>query len=42
MSNKVLVLAETSEGSLRNVSFEAIAAGKNKSDGDKVVFSINR
>lgn len=28
MSNKVLVLAETREGSLRNVSFEAIAAGK--------------
>ena len=28
MSNKVLVLAETREGSLRNVSLEAIAAGK--------------
>ena len=28
MSNKVLVLAEIREGSLRNVSFEAIAAGK--------------
>ena len=28
MSNKVLVLAETREGSLRNVSFEAIATGK--------------
>ena len=28
MSNKVLVLAEAREGSLRNVSFEAIAAGK--------------
>lgn len=28
MSNKVLVLAEAREGSLRNVSFEAIATGK--------------
>ncbi len=28
MSNKVLVLGEVREGSLRNVSFEAIAAGK--------------
>ncbi len=35
MSNKVLVLAETREGSLRNVSFEAIAAGKKI--GDEVV-----
>ena len=35
MSNKVLVLAETREGSLRNVSFEAIAAGKKM--GDEVV-----
>ena len=35
MSNKVLVLAEAREGSLRNVSFEAIAAGKKI--GDEVV-----
>lgn len=37
MSNKVLVLAETREGSLRNVSFEAIAAGKQIADGGEVV-----
>ncbi len=28
MSKKVLVLGETREGALRNVSFEAIAAAK--------------
>lgn len=37
MTKKVLVLAETREGSLRNVSFEAIAAGKKIADGGEVV-----
>ncbi|WP_342525163.1 electron transfer flavoprotein subunit alpha/FixB family protein [Chryseomicrobium sp. FSL W7-1435] len=37
MSSKVLVLAESREGSLRNVSFEAIAAGKKISGGGEVV-----
>lgn len=37
MSKKVLVLAETREGALRNVSFEAIAAAKQVSDGGEVV-----
>lgn len=37
MSKKVLVLAEVREGSLRNVSFEAIAAGKKISGGGEVV-----
>lgn len=37
MSNKVLVLAEAREGSLRNVSFEAIAAGNKIADGGEVV-----
>ncbi|WP_332649787.1 electron transfer flavoprotein subunit alpha/FixB family protein [Lysinibacillus sp. 54212] len=37
MSKKVLVLAEVREGSLRNVSFEAIAAGKLIADGGEVV-----
>jgi len=37
MSNKVLVLAEAREGALRNVSFEAIAAGKQIADGGEVV-----
>lgn len=37
MSKKVLVLAEVREGSLRNVSFEAIAAGKKIADGGEVV-----
>lgn len=37
MSEKVLVLAETREGALRNVSFEAIAAAKQVSDGGEVV-----
>lgn len=37
MSTKVLVLAESREGSLRNVSFEAIAAGKKISGGGEVV-----
>ncbi|TWT26313.1 electron transfer flavoprotein subunit alpha/FixB family protein [Planomicrobium sp. CPCC 101110] len=37
MSKKVLVLAETREGALRNVSFEAIAAAKQISGGGEVV-----
>ena len=37
MSKKVLVLGETREGALRNVSFEAIAAGKQIADGGEVV-----
>ncbi|MEK4230241.1 electron transfer flavoprotein subunit alpha/FixB family protein [Solibacillus sp. FSL H8-0538] len=37
MSKKVLVLGEVREGSLRNVSFEAIAAGKQVADGGEVV-----
>ncbi|MGI2326401.1 electron transfer flavoprotein subunit alpha/FixB family protein [Planococcus sp. YIM B11945] len=37
MSKKVLVLGETREGALRNVSFEAIAAAKQISDGGEVV-----
>lgn len=36
MSNKVLVLAESREGALRNVSFEAIAAGKKIAGGGEV------
>lgn len=37
MSKKILVLAEAREGVLRNVSFEAIAAGKKISDGGEIV-----
>jgi len=37
MSKKVLVLAEAREGALRNVSYEAIAAGKQISSGGEVV-----
>ncbi|ANU11347.1 electron transfer flavoprotein subunit alpha [Planococcus antarcticus DSM 14505] len=37
MAKKVLVLGETREGSLRNVSFEAIAAAKKISGGGEVV-----
>ncbi|MER1957817.1 MAG: electron transfer flavoprotein subunit alpha/FixB family protein [Solibacillus sp.] len=37
MSKKVLVLGEVREGSLRNVSFEAIAAGTQIADGGEVV-----
>jgi len=37
MSKKVLVLAEAREGALRNVSYEAIAAGKQVSNGGEVV-----
>ncbi len=37
MARKVLVLGEVREGSLRNVSFETIAAGKTVSEGGEVV-----
>lgn len=37
MSKKVLVLGEVREGNLRNVSFEAIAAGVQIADGGEVV-----
>ncbi len=37
MSRKVLVLGEARDGSLRNVSFEAIAAAKTISEGGEVV-----
>jgi electron transfer flavoprotein alpha subunit len=37
MSKKVLVLGEIRQGELRNVSFEAIAAGKQVADGGEVV-----
>ncbi|CAN7296906.1 electron transfer flavoprotein subunit alpha/FixB family protein [Rossellomorea sp. LjRoot5] len=37
MARKVLVLGEVRDGSLRNVSFEAIAGGKTVSEGGEVV-----
>lgn len=37
MSRKVLVLGEIRDGSLRNVSFEAIAAGKIAAEGGEIV-----
>lgn len=37
MSRKVLVLGETRDGALRNVSYEAIAAGKTVAEGGEVV-----
>src|SRR5213080_3497315 len=37
MAKKVLVLGEVRQGELRNVSFEAIAAAKQISDGGEVV-----
>lgn len=37
MTRKVLVLGETRDGSLRNVSFEAIAAAKTVAEGGEVV-----
>ncbi|MFC0270227.1 electron transfer flavoprotein subunit alpha/FixB family protein [Metabacillus herbersteinensis] len=37
MARKVLVLGEVREGTLRNVSFEAIAAGKTISEGGEIV-----
>ncbi|MFB5662929.1 electron transfer flavoprotein subunit alpha/FixB family protein [Alteribacillus sp. HJP-4] len=37
MANKILVLGEIKDGELRNVSFEAIAAGRRIADGGEVV-----
>lgn len=37
MARKILVLGEVRDGALRNVSFEAIAAGKVAADGGEVV-----
>jgi electron transfer flavoprotein alpha subunit len=37
MARKIIVLGEVREGSLRNVSFEAIAAAKTASEGGEVV-----
>lgn len=37
MSKKVLVLGEVRDGALRNVSFEAIAAGKKVAEGGEVI-----
>ncbi|WP_282141454.1 electron transfer flavoprotein subunit alpha/FixB family protein [Cytobacillus oceanisediminis] len=37
MARKVLVLGEVRDGSLRNVSFEAVAAGKTASEGGEVL-----
>ena len=37
MARKVLVLGETRDGSLRNVSYEVIAAGKTVAEGGEVV-----
>ena len=37
MAKKILVLGEVRDGSLRNVSFEAIAAAKTVADGGEVV-----
>jgi electron transfer flavoprotein alpha subunit len=40
MARKVLVLGEVREGSLRNVSFEALAAAKTMSEGGEVVAAL--
>lgn len=40
MARKVLVLGETRDGELRNVSFEAIAAAKVVADGGEVVAAL--
>lgn len=40
MSKKVLVLGEVREGTLRNVTFEAIAAAKQISDGGEMVGAL--
>jgi len=40
MARKVLVLGEVRDGALRNVSFEAIAAGKVVSEGGEVVAAL--
>ena len=37
MAKKILVLGEVRDGSLRNVSFEAIAAAKTVADGGEVI-----
>ncbi|XXM70969.1 electron transfer flavoprotein subunit alpha/FixB family protein [Lysinibacillus sphaericus] len=37
MARKVLVLGEVRDGSLRNVSFEAVAAGKTVAEGGEVI-----
>ncbi|WP_062199067.1 electron transfer flavoprotein subunit alpha/FixB family protein [Massilibacterium senegalense] len=40
MSKKVLVIGEARDGALRNVSFEAVAAGKTIADGGEVIAVI--
>jgi electron transfer flavoprotein alpha subunit len=40
MARKVLVLGEVREGSLRNVSFEALAAAKTMAEGGEVVAAL--
>ncbi|WNF35979.1 electron transfer flavoprotein subunit alpha/FixB family protein [Bacillaceae bacterium IKA-2] len=40
MARKILVLADVRDNSFRNVSFEAIAAGKKVADGGEVVVAI--
>ena len=40
MSKKVLVFAETKDGKLRNVSFEAITAGQELAQGGEVIVSL--
>ena len=40
MSKKVLIVSEVRDGELRNVSFEAISAGKAVADGGEVVGAI--
>ncbi|MBU8905107.1 electron transfer flavoprotein subunit alpha/FixB family protein [Desertibacillus haloalkaliphilus] len=40
MSRKVVVLGEARDGELRNVTFEAIAAGKQVADGGEVVAAL--
>lgn len=40
MSKKIIVLAETRENTLRNVSFEAIGAAKKIADGGEVVVAL--
>jgi electron transfer flavoprotein alpha subunit len=40
MSRKVLVFGEARDGELRNVSFEAVAAGKAMSEGGEVVAAV--
>ena len=37
MARKVLVLGEIRDDSLRNVSFEAVAAAKNVAEGGEVI-----